>query len=399
MSKYYPLSNSEQGLYISSLSSGDAYNLANVVNLGKDVTLNQVNDALTKVFNAHPYLFTVLSIDENGNIVKHIEQEDVKVELEEVKEVNIDSKPYELLDKHLYRFKLFKVNGEYVFYFDFHHVIMDGSSLKIFIDDFFSALSGKELEKEKSDANEFAVNEIEERKSTKYTEAKEYYEKLVGGVETDSTPVEDKADKEVSYGNIRVPLKITNEEVKELTKKVGIKTSSFFLSAFSYLLSKINMENESLFLTVHNGRSEDVRRSVGSYVKTYPLYLSYQDEDKISDYLLKTNTQVIDNVNHNVYPFSDMNKDLGLSADVLFAYQGDYFYSGEYQGKLKEVTPLLRKDGKEKLSIELHRLQNNFVIWVEYRSDLYLEATMNHLIKMYDIALKEFLNKEKTHRY
>ena len=28
MSKYYPLSNSEQGLYISSLNSGDAYNLA-----------------------------------------------------------------------------------------------------------------------------------------------------------------------------------------------------------------------------------------------------------------------------------------------------------------------------------------------------------------------------------
>ena len=84
MNKRYPLSKSEQGLYISSLVSGDAYNLANTINLGKDVALDQVNNSLKKVFEAHPYLFTVLSIDDDGNIVKHIEEEDVKVSLEEL---------------------------------------------------------------------------------------------------------------------------------------------------------------------------------------------------------------------------------------------------------------------------------------------------------------------------
>lgn len=49
MNKFYPLSKSEQGLYISSLSSGDAYNLAHIINLGKDVTLKKVSDALKKV--------------------------------------------------------------------------------------------------------------------------------------------------------------------------------------------------------------------------------------------------------------------------------------------------------------------------------------------------------------
>ncbi len=395
MNKRYPLSKSEEGIYISSLNSGDAYNLAHVVNLGKDVSLDKVKGALKKVFEAHPYLFTVLSIDENGNIVKSISPSEVEVKLEEVKELKIDSKPYELLDSPLYRFKLYKVNDEYVFYFDFHHIIMDGSSIHIFINDFFNALENKELVKEKVDANEYSLKEKESLGSKEYEASKEYYEKLVGGVETDSTPVEDKADKEVSYGNIRIPLDITDEEVKSLTKKLKVKTSSFFLSAFSFLLSKINMENESLFLTVHNGRDESTSHSVGSYVKTYPLYLSYSDEDKVSDYLLKTNEQVINNVKNNVYPFADMNKDLGVSADVLFAYQGDYFYSGEYKNKLVEVTPLLRKDGKEKLSVEVHRLNGKFLIWMEYRSDLYLESTIKHLIKEYNIVMKEFLKKER----
>ena len=395
MNKFYPLSKSEQGLYISSLSSGDAYNLAHTVNLGKDVTLKKVSDALKKVCDAHPYIFTILSIDESGNIVKHIEKEEIKLELEEVKVVKITSLPYELLNKHLYRYKLYKVKDEYIFYFDFHHIIMDGSSIHIFINDFFAALENKELTKEESDANDFSEREAKSLKSKQYQEAKEYYEKLVGGIETDSTPVEDKQDKEVSYANIRKEIKITDKEVKSLTKKLKIKTSSFFLSAFSYLLSKINMENESLFLTVNNGRDESVNHSFGSYVKTYPLYLNYQDEDKISDYLKKTNDEVIENVKHNTYPFTDMNKDLGVSADVLFAYQGDYFYSGTYQNKDIEVTPLSRKDGKEKLSIELHRLGEKYLIWVEYRSDLYLENTINHLIKEYEIVLSEFLKKEK----
>lgn len=395
MNKHYPLSKSEQGLYISSLNSGDAYNLANTINLGRGITKEQVANALKAVFEAHPYLFTVLSIDEEGNITKHIEEEEIKLPYEEVKEVKVDSKPYELTNKHLYRFKLYKVKDEYVFYFDFHHIIMDGTSIHIFISDFLKALEGKKLEVEKSDANEFASKEEKDLKSKKYNEAKDYYEKLVGGVETDSTPVEDKQDKEVSWGNIRVPLEVTDKDVKVLTKKLGIKTSSFFLGAFSYLLSKINMENEALFLAVHNGRDESVARSVGSYVKTYPLYLSYTDEDKVKDYLLKTNAQQIDNVKHNIYPFADMNKDLGVSADVLFSYQGDYFYSGEYQGKLLEVTPLLRKDGKEKLSVELHRLEGKYIIWAEYRADLYNESTIKHIIKMYEVVMSEFLKKEK----
>ena len=394
MPNKYPLTKSEEGLYVSSLNAGDAYNLANTVNLGKDTSLEKVNKALKMVFDAHPYLFTVLRLDEEGNIYKSIEKEDIKLELEEVSELNIESLPYELLDNHLYRFKLYKVKGQYVFYYDFHHILMDGSSLKIFIDDFFLALEGKKLEIEKVSANEFALDEIKLRESPQYQEDKNYYDALLSGVETDSTLVEDKVDEKVSYDNIRTSLKITNKEVKALTTKLGIKTSTFFLGAFSYLLSKINMENEALFLTVHNGRTKDVIHSVGSYVKTYPLYITFKDEDKVSDLLNTVNEQNIKNVSHKIYSFAELSKDLGISPNILFAYQGDYFYKGTLNSKEVEVTPLLRKDGKEKLSIELHRFNDSFIIWVEYRSDLYNKETMEHLVKMYDIALKEFLTKE-----
>ena len=394
MIKKTPLSKSEEGLYVSSLAGGDAYNLANTVNLGKDFSVEQVKSALKAVVDAHPYLFTVINVDDEGNIYKELKAEEIKLEAEEVKELKIESLPYELLNSHLYRFKLYKVNGDLVFYFDFHHIIMDGTSLKVFIDDFFAALEGKKLEKETSDGFDFVENEIKVRSSDVYKEDKNYYDKLLSGIETDSTPVEDKLDEQVSYGNIRVKLNIKNDVVKKLTSKVGVKTSTFFLTGFSYLLSKINMENEALFLTVNNGRTKDVLHSFGSYVKTYPLYISYQDDESVSSLLKKVNEQNIANISHNSYSFMELSKDLGISPSVMFAYQGDYFYSGQLNGKLVEVKPELRKDGKEKLSVELHRLGNEFIIWVEYRSDLYNRETMEHLIRMYDLTLSELLSKE-----
>ena len=327
MPKFYPLSKSEEGLYFSSLEGGDAYNLANTINLGKEINPKDVENALRKVFEAHPYLFTVLSVNEDGIIQKSIEKEDIKLECEKVNELNIDSLPYELLNHHLYRFKLFNVKDEYIFYFDFHHIIMDGTSLKIFIDDFLSALEGNKLEEEKETANEYALKEAESLNKKEYLPSKEYFEKLVGDVETDSTLVEDKIEETISYHNIRRKILITDKEVKSITKPLKIKTSTFFLTAFGYLLARFNMDDKALFLTVNNARNEGVRRSFGSYVKTYPFYIDF-DNNKIEDILRKVDLENCESPKHLDYPFMMMNKDLGVSADILFAYQGDYFYKG-----------------------------------------------------------------------
>ena len=389
--QFFPLSKSEEGIYISSLNGGDAYNLAHLVNLGKAFKKEDVESALKKVLEAHPYLNTELSTNDEGNIVKSIVDREFKLEYEEVKEVKVDSKPYELLNSPLYRFKLFKVKDELVLYFDFFHLIMDGTSIKVFIDDLFLALEGKDLEKEKENANDYVVLEQSNLKSKLFEEGKNYYDKLIGGIEVDSSLVEDKKEDAVSYQNMHHTLSISNAKVKEVTKKLGIKTSTYFLAAFSFLLAKYGMDNEALFLTVNNARTEGVRRSFGSYVKTYPLYVNFENIKDVKTLLSTINEENINNVKHNDYPLSSMVKELGLSSDVIFAYQGDYFYKGLLNGKEVTVEQLERKDGKEKLAIELHRDGDKFIMWVEYRSDIYYEKTIIQFVKLYDLILNEFL--------
>jgi hypothetical protein len=393
MEKRIPLSKTEEGIYVSCLKQTDAYNVANVLNLGKNIDVEKLKDAIKKIFESHPYLNTILYQDEDGKIYKKIVNDEIVIDYKEVSKLDIKPYPFLLLNKHLYYLCIYKYNNEYYLDFDFHHIIFDGTSLKIFLDELSLLFEGKEIPKEKYDANDFALDELKALKSKEYDMAKSYFENMILDPEVDSTIVYDKSDGLVKYKNYNTKLKIKDDEIKKLTKKLNIKTSSFHLAAFSYLISKMNMDNKSLFLTVNNGRNNKLDNTLGMFVKTYPFYLEYKDT--IKDYLISSNEEQINNINNLLYPFSSLVKDLGITANILFAYQGDYFYKTKLNGKDIYAYPINRTDGKENISIELHRDNNEYIIWVEYRSDLYEDDTIIHLVDLFDKVEREFLIKNK----
>ena len=184
--EFYPLSKTEEGIFVSCLKETDAYNLANLVNLGADLDVNKFADSVKKVFEAHPYLFTVLFQGDDGNIYKKIRTKKIDIPVIEVNKLEIESKPYKMLDEHLFRLALYKCNGEYFFYYDFHHIIFDGTSIKLFIDEVLSVYEGNAINDEKYDANKFALDEAKLLSSKKYSDAKSYFEKIVADTEVDS---------------------------------------------------------------------------------------------------------------------------------------------------------------------------------------------------------------------
>lgn len=393
MRDYFPLSKTEEGIYVSCLQPTDAYNLANVIHLGKELDTERFASAVSSVFEAHPYLFTVLFEGEDGRIYKKIRTKRIEIPVVKQETLDIVSPPFTMLDSHLFRLGLYLVKGEYYFLYDFHHIIFDGTSIKTFADEVSAAYEGKKIEKEVYDANDFAADEEKRLLGKEYKTAKAYFEKAIVDPETDSSLIFDKSDGKAEYKTLKLGLKIKNDAVKKRTSALGIKTSAFFLGAFGYLLSKINMDEKALFLTVNNGRNDFLKRSMGMFVKTYPMYL--EKKETVGEYLKSASEEVKESVSRLVYPFSDMVKDLGVSSSVMFAYQGDYFYKTTFNGKEVYIDQLERKDGKENISIELHRDNGSFFTWVEYRSDLYEENTLRHLISVYDKILEEFLTKEK----
>ena len=393
MQAYYPLSKTEEGIYVSCLNETDAYNLANCVNLGKDPDVDRFVRAVKDVFDAHEYLFTELFEGEDGVVYKRIQKRELQIPILDKNELELQSPPYVLLGSPLYRLKLYRVAGEYYFFYDFHHILMDGTSLKLFLDEVMRAYEGVAPTIETYTANDFALAEAELLQSKGCAAEKEYFSRVIADPETDSNLIFDKNDGKPAYKSRKTDLSITDVEVKSRTKPLGVKTSAYFLAAFSYLLSKVNMDDKALFLTVHNGRTSELTHTMGMFVKTFPFYL--EAKDSVEEYLRQACDELTDSAKNLLYPFSAMAKDLGISAGVMFAYQGDTFYKTTVKGKTLRVEQLERRDGKGNLSIEIHRDEGRFSAWTEYRSDLYEDETIEHFLHLYDVVLQEFLSKDR----
>lgn len=393
--KTFKLGSSEMLVYLDCVEPTTAYNIPLLLPLdGLDA--ERMERAVRRFFDVHPHLFMRLCTDSEGEVVKYIEKTPLEIpcfDVDDVKDVKI--RHFEMMNSPLFRVEMYNVRGEKYLFFDFHHIIFDGTSLKLFIDGIFALYDGQSIAEEECDAEEFSEWENNERGGASFSAAKKYFSDKFGAVECSSVLPFDKNDGKAAHKVIKRTLNIKRDDISRFVKSKNVKTSAFFISAFSYLLATMNMEKDALIATVHNGRNEKIKNTVGMFVRTMPFYARFENEMTVADYLRASSDELSENVKNEIYPFSDAVRDLSVSSDIIFAYQGDYFYKTTYRGREYRFIDVEGRDGKNNMSVELHRDGDGFVIWYEYRSDLYDDATIWHIIDMFDRTLAEFMSKEK----
>ena len=383
------------GIYLSCLQPTSAYNLPTLLpvdNRGEE----QVKAALEKVVEAHPHLRATFDMEEG--VLYECEGEG-KLVFEALSVDAIDKqsliRPFELLGKPLYRFAFIKTpKGNYLFS-DFHHMLMDGFSLTLFYREFAKALEGGDIKKETYGAFDVASAQLAARKEDAYGKEKKFYEDTFGGVDVESLPTQDKDDGQAAYARFDMALEEWDDkDVSAFIKKAGVRRSSFFLSAASLALGLYSFSDEACFAFVDNGRDEKSKESYGMFVRTLPFYINHLDEGKIADLLKNVDQLRNDVIARRRYSFLDLSSEVSFHPEILISYQGDYYYQTELDGKSVEVELLPVKDGKEKITFEIFRRGGSFFVRAEYRSDLYEEDSIRHLVASLDHLGKELLTKK-----
>ena len=106
------------------------------------------------------------------------------------------------------------------------------------------------------------------------------------------------------------------------------------------------MDKEVILATIHNGRDESLKNTFGMFVRTFPLYINLENIEKSDDFLKQVNEEMINNVEHDLYSFSKVVTNLGVSPEILFAYQGDYMFKTNFLGEDRVAKQIDAKDGK-----------------------------------------------------
>ena len=401
--KSAPLSQTQLGIYFECLRMNDksAYNIHTLFTLDNSIDMEKLARAIEKAVAAHPYMFVKI-VETDGEAQQILEdvqdyhQEVLKMSEAEWQETlpKLLKEPLELIGGRLFRFNLVETEKAKYFLRTTHHIAFDGTAYKILFNDIAAAYNGEEIIPESYDSIDFANAETAARTQKIFDDSKNYYEKIFGGLDVESLPIPDLDGTEETFENFSYTFNASYDEIKNFCEKNNINAVALTCGVFGYLLGIYTAQQEMLFSTIYHGRKEErVKKVIGMYVKTLPVYLSWKSDIKISDLLQSLTEQIKGTRANDIFSFADLNKICPMQSKPLFAYHGLIRTVSEICGKPCLQESLDKNTTGNDLEVELMSVADGMKIHIEYNSAKYSAQFIETFAKCYENVLRQFMTK------
>ena len=402
MKQSAPLSKSQLGVYAECVQHENEvfYNLPFLYVFDGSIDADRLCRAIEATVQAHPVFFTRIELSDEGEPLQTIdlEKEEFSLSVEQVTDLETEKRefiqPFKLYGGRLFHTKVMR-DAEHVYWlFDMHHIISDGSSYHIIVCDVETAYNGGTLAPEEMSMQEFALAEAEMRKTPAFEEGKQWYAQNFDCGDTFTQLMPDLEIPEQTDGQKFRVLGTDMDRVDAFCKTNGIKKSTFFTSAYSFLLAKYNNEQESLFTTVFNGRTEPkFQHSVGMTVKTLPVYAKFTDDTTVLDFLKAGEEQMIGCRKHDLYSYTDIMTDLNLQTNSIFAWHGLILDFTELMGKPMQAIQLRKHNEGVSFYLMAFYVGKKYHIKAEYNANEYSETLIDQFLESYEAVLEGFLSQ------
>ncbi len=404
MKQSAPLSRSQYGLYVECVAhQGEpCYNLPYIYELDGSLDAQRLCKAVETAFKAHPAMFTRIELSDDGEPVQtlDLDNEQFTVEVKTINDIE-EEKPHLIQPFNIYGDRLFHVcvmhdGKHYYLYVEYHHIIIDGLSMRILLHDIEKAYRGEPIAAEQLSMMQVATDEAEKRKTDAFEEGKQWFAKNFDCSDTFTQLNPDLAISTHSEDSTLRTLSVEMQQVEDYCKCHGVYRSNFFTSAFAYLLAKYNSENESLFNTVYSGRSDKrMSNTTGMFVQSFPVYAKFDDNTTVLDFLASGQEQMSGCRQHSTYSYSDLLQDQHLEINSAFAWHGDLFDDDTLMDKPMRTIRLLNDTTGVSLYVRAYIIDGKYQVEAQYASNEYSRALVDHFLESYEATLNGFLTQEK----
>jgi amino acid adenylation domain-containing protein len=402
MMNQVPLSKVQYGLYVECVAhQGEAcYNLPYLYILDGTLDADRLCRAIETAVKAHPTLFTRIQLDEQGEPFQSIDDtETFSLTVEEIDDIEAIKPqlvvPFNIYGDRLFHIRLLHDKEHYYYFQDLHHLIVDGTSMKIILEDVDAAYKGQTLAPEAMTLADVIKAEKEHQQSEAFEVAKQWYAQNFDCGDTFTQLLPDLEESEHAEASLLRTLSVSLDTVEAFCQENGIFKSTLFTSAYSFLLAKYNNEQESLFTTVFNGRTDKrFMHSVGMTVKTLPVYAKFDNDTKVLDFLKAGQEQMSGCRQHDAYSFSDVVNDLGLQSNSMFAWHGMLFSDNQLCGKPMKAVRIGNSYLEASLYLKTFILDGKFQVKAEYNANEYSEALIAQYLESYDTVLAGMLSQD-----
>ncbi|MEP6804664.1 MAG: condensation domain-containing protein, partial [Flavobacterium sp.] len=341
----YPVSHAQKRLWIQSQieENSKAYHICNQVELNGDYDVTIFEAAILKVIQRHEILRTIFKLDDEGKIRQWIlESENLNFKVDHIDFTN-EKEPFTSVAKYikedndkifdlengpLLRISFLKLaDKHYVFYYNMHHIITDGWSLKILERDLFAYYKSikdetkwdlKDLRIQYKDYASWQLSAID---SGSYLKHKNFWiNQLAGDIPRLDLPSFKLRPKVMTYDGQLVKTYLSPEltdKIKLYCKENGGSLFMGLLSILKIVLNKYTGQQDITIGTAVAGREDaDLEDQIGFYVNTLVLRTQINPEKDYMSFFESVKKSTLEAFSHQIYPFDILISDLNLSWDI-----------------------------------------------------------------------------------
>lgn len=407
--EFYPLSSAQKRIYYTSKMIGDeniVYNIPGAILVDSVLDKEKVEKCFKKIIKTQSS-FRTSFLMLNDSIVQKINKSvNFSVNTYENKSTEIDNlinsfpKAFDLENAPLLRVELHYLdNGKTLLLLESHHIIMDGTSLEILINEFCKLYNNENLENLNIEYKDFAVWENKYLESDMVKEAENYWVNKFKDSEIPAInlPYDFSIPSSRSYKGNTVSKKISEKDFNKYitsAKKFGVSPYMFFLSTLLVLLYKYTGQEEIIIGSPVTGRrNNQLQDIIGMFVNNIAVDGKIDSSKKFAEFLNTIKQQVLNDLEYQDYPYNLLVKKLGISNDstnnplfdVMFAYQNANSNKLTLGNESVEIIKSSSGISKFNLSIEIE--PDTRVVNLEYRTDLFKENTIDRLFEHFINAL------------
>jgi amino acid adenylation domain-containing protein len=436
--EYYPQSSAQKRLFLLDRfeNVGIAYNMPQVMILQGNLEIEKYEETFRRLIARHESLRTAFLFHEEAPVQRVYDVEDVEFSIQRYRietGENANRRKAEIIDRFIRPYRLEQPplmrigvveapHRETLLMFDMHHIVSDGTSMTILVDDFIRLNSGEELPEQTIQYKDYVMWQESREKSGKQTAGEEYW---LGrypdphDIPRLNIPEDIPRPSEYRYEGDRCGFTLSPEDtaaykrIHEIYRTENPRDAGQGVTLFMNLLATLTAmyyrytgQEDQIIGTGVAGRPHDaLQRIIGMFINTLPIRLNPTGKMTYMEYLAQVVNTSIEAFEHQDLQFESLveklNPDRDPSRNPLFdiCLMVHNFEIGKQHMEDVTMTPYRHSVSIAKFDITHHAYEIGGEKGKEKGDGLYLEMNYNTSIYRRETILRQAGHLLNTIRY
>ncbi|MCP5052328.1 MAG: AMP-binding protein, partial [bacterium] len=394
---WYPLSSAQKRLYFLQVMElrGTGYNMPQALELKGEIDGDKLEHTFRRLVRRHESLRTSFEVIEEEPVQRISDEVEFEIEFR-VKGESLQDfvRPFDLSRAPLLRVGLIPIaDHHYLLMVDLHHIVSDGASMRILIEEFMAIYQGRHLVPlalQYKDYSDWQNRYDRDRKEIIKRQEDYWLNQFTGQLPLLSLPMDYPRPAVRDFEGSRETFELSVQQtqgLKALSLNTGATLYMVLLSVINIWLSKLGGQEDIIVGAPTAGRRhDDLQGIVGMFVNTLALRNYPRSRHTVESFVREVKTRTLDSFENQEFQFEDLvdrvldpvSRDAGRNPlfDVMFQLETLYIPVLEIPGLKLTPYETGHKVSKFDMILLADEVNHRLYFAVEYSTRLFKAGTI-----------------------